>query len=58
VLELAAAGRTNPEIAERLFISPKTAIVHVSNTLRKLGATNRGEAAALAHRHGLASFRD
>jgi DNA-binding CsgD family transcriptional regulator len=50
VLELVAAGRTNPEIAERLFISPKTASVHVSNILRKLEVSNRGEAAALAHR--------
>jgi DNA-binding CsgD family transcriptional regulator len=55
VLELVAAGRTNPEIADRLYISTKTASVHVSNILRKLEVTNRGEAAALAHRHGLAS---
>jgi predicted ATPase/DNA-binding CsgD family transcriptional regulator len=53
VLELVAAGRTNPEIAERLYISTKTASVHVSNILRKLEVTNRGEAAALAHRHGV-----
>ena len=58
VLELVAAGRTNPEIAERLYISAKTASVHVSNILRKLEVTNRGEAAALAHRHGLAPSRD
>jgi DNA-binding CsgD family transcriptional regulator/tetratricopeptide (TPR) repeat protein len=55
VLELVAAGRTNPQIAERLYISSKTASVHVSNILRKLGVTNRGEAAAVAHRHGLTS---
>lgn len=53
VLRLVAAGRTNREVAERLYISPKTASVHVSNILRKVGATNRGEAAAVAHRHGL-----
>jgi DNA-binding CsgD family transcriptional regulator/tetratricopeptide (TPR) repeat protein len=58
VLELVAAGRTNPEIAERLYISSKTASVHVSNILRKLQVTNRGEAAAVAHRHGLASAHD
>jgi DNA-binding CsgD family transcriptional regulator/tetratricopeptide (TPR) repeat protein len=58
VLELVAAGRTNSEIAERLYISRKTASVHVSNILRKLGVTNRGEAAALAYRHGLAPSRD
>ena len=58
VLELVAAGRSNPEIAERLYISSKTASVHVSNILRKLEVTNRGEAAAVAHRHGLASAHD
>ena len=53
VLRLVAAGRTNREVAAQLYISPKTASVHVSNILRKVGATNRGEAAAVAHRHGL-----
>ena len=55
VLRLVAAGRTNREIADELFISTKTASVHVSNILRKVGATTRGEAAAIAHREGLAS---
>lgn len=50
VLRLVAAGRTNRQIAETLFIAPKTASVHVSNILAKLGVTGRGEAAALAHR--------
>ncbi|MFA7765563.1 helix-turn-helix transcriptional regulator [Streptomyces sp. NRRL S-448] len=50
VLRLVAAGSTNRKIAEELFISPKTASVHVSNILAKLGVTGRGEAAALAHR--------
>ncbi|WUW16261.1 AAA family ATPase [Streptomyces sp. NBC_01465] len=50
VLRLVAAGRSNRQIAEELFISPKTASVHVSNILAKLGVTGRGEAAALAHR--------
>jgi DNA-binding CsgD family transcriptional regulator len=53
VLRLVAAGRTNREIATELFISAKTASVHVSNILRKVGATTRGEAAAIAHREGL-----
>jgi DNA-binding NarL/FixJ family response regulator len=53
VLELLAEGRSNPQIAAELFISPKTASVHVSNILGKLGVTGRGEAAAIAHRHGL-----
>jgi DNA-binding CsgD family transcriptional regulator len=48
VLRLVAAGLTNREIAERLFISPKTASNHVSNILTKLGARTRTEAAALA----------
>ncbi|MFD9409448.1 BREX system ATP-binding domain-containing protein [Streptomyces sp. NPDC059989] len=50
VLRLVAAGSTNRKIAEELFISPKTASVHVSNILAKLGVAGRGEAAAVAHR--------
>ena len=50
VLRLVAAGRSNREIAGELFISIKTASVHVSNILAKLGVTGRGEAAAAAHR--------
>jgi DNA-binding NarL/FixJ family response regulator len=53
VLRLVSAGRTNRQIAEELFISPKTASVHVSNILAKLGVSGRGEAAAVAHRLGL-----
>ena len=49
VLRLVAAGRSNRDIANELFISPKTASVHVSNILSKLGAATRGEAAATAH---------
>ena len=52
VLALVAAGRTNRQIADELFISPKTASVHVSNILAKLGVSSRGEAAAVAHRLG------
>jgi DNA-binding CsgD family transcriptional regulator/tetratricopeptide (TPR) repeat protein len=54
VLVLVADGRTNRQIAEALFINEKTASVHVSNILSKLGVANRGEAAAIAHRVGLA----
>ncbi|TDC13422.1 helix-turn-helix transcriptional regulator [Streptomyces sp. 8K308] len=50
VLALVALGRSNRQIAEELFISPKTASVHVSNILAKLAVSGRGEAAALAHR--------
>lgn len=46
VLALVAEGLTNPQIGERLFISPKTASVHVSAILAKIGAANRAEAAA------------
>jgi DNA-binding NarL/FixJ family response regulator len=51
VLRLVAAGLTNREIAERLFITPKTASNHVSHILTKLGARTRTEAAALAASH-------
>ena len=53
VLRLVAAGRSNSQIAGELFISPKTASVHVSNILAKLGVHTRVEAAATAHRLGL-----
>jgi ATP/maltotriose-dependent transcriptional regulator MalT len=53
VLLLVAAGRSNPEIARALFISAKTASVHVSNILAKLGVSGRVEAAAVAHRLGI-----
>ena len=53
VLRLVAAGRSNRDIAAELFISPKTASVHVSNILGKLGVSSRGEAAATAYRQHL-----
>jgi DNA-binding CsgD family transcriptional regulator/tetratricopeptide (TPR) repeat protein len=53
VLALVADGRTNRQIGEVLFISEKTASVHVSRLLAKLGASTRGEAAAIARRSGL-----
>jgi predicted ATPase/DNA-binding CsgD family transcriptional regulator len=53
VLALVAEGRTNRQIGETLFITPKTASVHVSRILAKLGVAGRGEAAAVAHRLGL-----
>ena len=50
VLTLVASGRSNAEIAQELFISPKTASVHVTHILAKLGVRSRTEAAATAHR--------
>jgi DNA-binding CsgD family transcriptional regulator/tetratricopeptide (TPR) repeat protein len=58
VLALVAAGRTNGEIAERLFITRKTASVHVTHILDKLGVSNRVEAAMVAARLGLAADRN
>jgi DNA-binding CsgD family transcriptional regulator len=52
VLDLLARGLSNREIGTELFIAPKTASVHVSNILAKLGAASRTEAAAIAHRAG------
>ncbi|HEX4490805.1 MAG TPA: AAA family ATPase [Acidimicrobiia bacterium] len=54
VLRMVADGCTNREIAAALFISVKTASVHVSNILAKLGVANRAEAGVVAHRLGLA----
>ncbi len=53
VLALVALGRTNGQIARELFISPKTASVHVTHILDKLGVSSRIEAAMLAARAGL-----
>ena len=53
VLLLVAEGHTNREIGEQLFMSEKTASVHVSRILAKLDVGGRVEAAAVAHRLGL-----
>ena len=53
VLELVAAGQSNREIGESLFITEKTAGVHVSNVLGKLGVARRTEAVAVARERGL-----
>jgi DNA-binding CsgD family transcriptional regulator/tetratricopeptide (TPR) repeat protein len=54
VLELLAGGATNRQIGETLFMAEKTASVHVSRILSKLDVRSRTEAAAVAHRQGLA----
>ena len=51
---MVVACRSNRDIAAELFISAKTASVHVSNILAKQNAASRTEAAAIAHRAGLA----
>jgi DNA-binding NarL/FixJ family response regulator len=54
VLRLVAAGRTNRQIGEELFISESTAGVHVSRILAKFGVAGRVEAATIAARLGIA----
>ena len=54
VLGQLAAGKTDREIADALFISKKTASVHVSNLLRKLDVANRVEAGKVGQTHRLA----
>jgi DNA-binding CsgD family transcriptional regulator len=53
VLALIAEGKTNRQVADALFLSPKTVELHVSRILDKLGAGTRGEAVAKARRSGL-----
>ena len=53
ILRLIAFGKSNPEIAETLYISPRTVSTHVSNILNKINAANRTGAASYANRHGL-----
>jgi DNA-binding NarL/FixJ family response regulator len=53
VLSLVAAGRTNRQIGDELFISEKTVSVHLSRVMTKLGATSRTEAVSAAYERGL-----
>ena len=53
VLALLAGGRTSPQIAHELVISPRTVGTHVQHILTKLGVENRTQAAGIAHRCGL-----
>ena len=52
VLRLLVDGRSNPEIAEDLFVTRRTAAAHVSNILKKLDAASRVEAVSEALRRG------
>jgi len=58
VLRLVAQGMSNNEIAQTLFISPKTASVHVSRILTKLGVNSRAKATALAYEERLLTGAD
>ena len=58
VAGLVAQGLTNAAIAKQLYISPRTAAVHVSNILAKLGLANRSELTAWAVRSGLAAANE
>jgi DNA-binding NarL/FixJ family response regulator len=53
VLRLIAQGQSNQDIADTLFISPRTVAAHVANIFNKTNATNRAAAATYATRHGL-----
>jgi DNA-binding NarL/FixJ family response regulator len=55
VLELVATGMTNKQVGAHLYISQKTASVHLSRAMAKLGATNRTEVVSIAHDRGLLS---
>ena len=53
VLRLVATGKSNRDIAEELYIAPRTVANHVTNILNKTGVANRTEAATYANRNGL-----
>ena len=53
ILQLAAAGRSNAELARRLWVTEQTVKFHLSNVYRKLNVSNRTEASRWAQLHGL-----
>jgi DNA-binding NarL/FixJ family response regulator len=54
VLKLVAGGLTNAQVAERLFLSPRTVNAHLNSTYHKLGVSSRSAATRFAVEHGLA----
>ena len=56
-MSLVAAGLTNEEIAEKLYVSPATAKTHVSRAMTKLGARDRAQLVVLAYESGLVAAR-
>jgi len=58
VLRLIAAGRSNVEIAQRLYITQATVKSHINNLFAKTGVRDRAQAVTYAFRHGLASTQD
>jgi DNA-binding CsgD family transcriptional regulator len=54
VLKLVAAGLTNAQVAQRLFLSPRTVNAHLTSVYRKLGVGSRSAATRFAFEHGLA----
>jgi DNA-binding NarL/FixJ family response regulator len=58
VLRLIAAGRSNVEIAQRLYITQATVKTHINNLFAKTGVRDRAQAVTYAFRHGIASTED
>ena len=56
VLRQLAAGKSNQQIADDLFISLNTVLHHLRNIFAKTGTSNRTEAASFAHQHGLTAI--
>jgi DNA-binding CsgD family transcriptional regulator len=53
VVKVVAEGLSNPEIAERLFVSRKTVTTHLTHVFAKLGVSSRSELASMATRQGV-----
>ena len=58
MLRLIAAGRSNVEIAQRLYITPATVKTHINNLFAKTGVRDRAQAVTYAFRHGIVSTQD